>query len=64
VVKPIMDLSSFEGVVAKRALIKGVFNIPMTDPRYTPVTRDLSRAKREMILRWLDHPIRSKASAS
>ena len=28
----------------------------MTDPNYIPVTRDLSGAKREMILKWLDRP--------
>jgi hypothetical protein len=62
VMKPIVDLSSYDGVVAKRALIKGVFSVPMTDPRYMPITRDLSRAKREMILRWLDNPIRARTS--
>ena len=31
-----------------------VLNIPMTDPRYMPVTRDMSRDKRQTIINWLD----------
>ena len=46
VMKPIVDLSSYEDVVAKRAKIKYVFNLPITNPGYMPVTRDLSDAKR------------------
>ena len=57
VMKPIVDLSDYHSVVAKAAAIKRVFSVPMTDPRYMPVTRDLSRARREMILKWLDHPL-------
>jgi hypothetical protein len=64
VMRPIVELSSSESVVAKRALIKGVFSVRMTDTRSMPVTRDLSRAKRGMILRWLDNPVRARASAS
>ena len=57
VMKPIVDLSDYHSVVAKAAVIKRVFTVPMTDPTYMPVTRDLSRARREMILKWLDHPL-------
>jgi hypothetical protein len=57
VMKQYVDLSSYDDVVAKRALIKQVFNLPITSARYMPVTRDLSDAKRLMILRWLDNPL-------
>ena len=30
-----------------------VFNLPQDNPHYMPVTRDLSPAKRQMILAWL-----------
>lgn len=56
--RPIVALSDYTSVYEKRALIQRVFSVPMTDPRYMPVTRDLSNSKREMILRWLDNPIR------
>jgi hypothetical protein len=59
VMRPIVDLSNYESVYEMRHRIKSVFSVPMTDPRYMPVTRDLSKAKREMILRWLDNPIRN-----
>jgi hypothetical protein len=31
-----------------------VLNIPIPDPRYMPVTREMSRDKRQRILEWLD----------
>jgi hypothetical protein len=53
VMRTIVDLSSYTSVVAAKAQMKDVFSRPETDPRYMPVTRDLSPAKRNMILRWL-----------
>jgi hypothetical protein len=41
-------------VVAHKAQLQDVFSRPETDPRYMPVTRDLSPAKRNMILSWLN----------
>jgi hypothetical protein len=52
--KNIVDLGSYPSVVASKDQMKDVFSRPQTDPRYMPVTRDLSPAKRNMILRWLD----------
>jgi hypothetical protein len=63
VMRPIVDLSDFASVVAKRGLIKKVLSVPMTDPSYMPVTRDLSKAKQVMILRWLDNPIQFPKTA-
>jgi hypothetical protein len=54
--RPIVDLSDFASVKAMRDLIKQVLSVPMTDPRYMPVNRDLSKAKQIMIPRWLDNP--------
>jgi hypothetical protein len=36
------------------AAFKRVLNLPITDPRYMPVTRDMSRDKRQLILDWLN----------
>ncbi len=57
VMKNFVDLSNYDDVVAKRSMIKHVFNLPITNAGYMPVTRDLSDAKRLMILRWLDDPL-------
>jgi len=32
---------------------EGVLSLPITDPRYMPVTRDMSRDKRKVLLAWL-----------
>jgi hypothetical protein len=54
VMMTIVDLGSYESVVGHKAQMQDVFSRPETDPRYMPVTRDLSPAKRNMILRWLN----------
>jgi len=43
--------------VQRASILKNVFSAPVTDPNYMPVTRDLSEAKRNMLLKWLDHPV-------
>ncbi len=57
IMKPIVDLASYSSVVGKIRALKRVFGAPETDPNYMPVTRDLSKAKRAMILKWLDRPL-------
>ena len=57
VMRPIVDLANFASVVSRRAILKNVFNTPVTDPNYMPVTRDLSEGKRAMIRKWLDNPV-------
>ena len=32
---------------------EGVLSLPISDPRYMPVTRDMSRDKRNVLLAWL-----------
>eukprot|EP00058_Branchiostoma_floridae_P011442 XP_002596930.1 hypothetical protein BRAFLDRAFT_76430 [Branchiostoma floridae] len=56
VMKPIIDLASYEDVSKKSKLLKSALNLPETNPNHMPVTRDLSPQKREMILSWLDDP--------
>lgn len=53
VMKQFVDLSSYDSVVANKAGVEGVFSLPQENPGYMPVTRDLSPAKRQMILNWL-----------
>jgi hypothetical protein len=53
VMKPFVDLGNLESVVRNKALIQMAMSLPMENPNYMPVTRDLSAGKREMILKWL-----------
>src|SRR5216684_2218976 len=48
-----VKLGDYDSVVANKARVQTVFSLPEDDPRYMPVTRDLSPAKRQMILNWL-----------
>jgi Ferritin-like len=57
VMKPFLDLGDFGAVVRMRKLLRNVFAAPITDPNAMPVTRDLSAAKRAMLLKWLDRPL-------
>lgn len=56
VMKPIVDLSDFGSILSRRRLLQHVFNTPIADPNYMPVTRDLSRNKQQMLLKWLERP--------
>jgi hypothetical protein len=56
VMLPIVDLGNYASVLSRRQIMKIVFEAPMPDPNYMPVTRDMSQAKRTMIRHWLDHP--------
>ena len=57
VMRRIVDLSNYGSVMQHRQILKNVFSVPLTDPNYMPVTRDLSAAKQQMLLRWLDNPV-------
>jgi hypothetical protein len=52
---PWLDMADYEQVAEddNRQKIIQVFELAETHPHYMPVTRDLSRSKREAILRWL-----------
>lgn len=53
VMSRIVDLSDLKSVQAHRGILLLAFGLPVTDPNSMPVTRDLSPAKRAMILEWL-----------
>jgi hypothetical protein len=53
VMKAIVDLNNYDSVVANKDRLQMVFSLPQEDPRYMPITRDLSPAKRQMMLDWL-----------
>lgn len=56
VMRPMVDLGDYASLLQRRAVLRNVFQAPESDPNYMPVTRDLSQAKRETLLRWLGHP--------
>jgi hypothetical protein len=53
VMKRFVDLADYDSVVDRADALNTVFTLPQDNPRYMPVTRDLSPAKRRMILAWL-----------
>jgi hypothetical protein len=50
-----IDLTNYDSVSANRMKIINALSVPVTDPRYMPVTRDLSEAKRLAMVRWLSN---------
>lgn len=60
VMHSILNLSNYSSVTAHIDSMKRAFMTPINNAAYMPVTRDLSNAKREMILKWLNFPIYSK----
>ncbi|MCI0486812.1 MAG: Ig-like domain-containing protein [Blastocatellia bacterium] len=49
-----MDLSDHATVRTNKDSIKTTLSYPETDPRYMPVSRDLSRDKKALIIRWIN----------
>lgn len=54
--KQVLDLSDYDTVVANIDVFKAVMNVPMSDPRHMPVTRDLSPSNLAMINAWFANP--------
>ncbi len=52
-----LDLGSLESVKKNLRLLKLSFGLDPADPNSMPVTRDLSRQKRQAILAWLANPV-------
>ena len=52
-----LNLGDFNAVVANASLLKLAFGLDADNPNAMPVTRDLSPAKRQAILSWLDNPL-------
>jgi hypothetical protein len=53
VMKPILDLSDYHSVVRAKRGLQQALSLSPSDPNYMPVTRDLSPAKRQTILKWI-----------
>jgi hypothetical protein len=53
VMDPILDMADYDSVCEHRDLLLLAFGLDPADPNSMPVTRDLSSAKRDAILRWL-----------
>lgn len=51
-----LDLASYPAVARNRAILRFALSVDVDDPNHMPVTRDLSPAKRAMIVQWLDDP--------
>lgn len=54
--KHLVDLGDYDSVVRHLSILRLAFSLPISDPNHMPVTRDLSDAKRAMILQWMDSP--------
>ncbi|HEY6350253.1 MAG TPA: hypothetical protein VI636_12670 [Candidatus Angelobacter sp.] len=52
--KYVVDLRDYHSVVSRLKILKLAFSLPVGDPNYMPVSRDLGANDRETILRWLD----------
>ncbi|HEX9964883.1 MAG TPA: hypothetical protein VGB04_07850 [Allosphingosinicella sp.] len=52
-----LDMASYDDVKAHSGLLSLAFGLPVSDPNSMPVTRDLSPAKRQAILAWLQDPL-------
>jgi len=56
--KQVLDLSDYDTVVANLETFNTVMNVPMSDPRHMPVTRDLAPAQLAMINAWFANPLK------
>ena len=53
-----LNLDDYDSVVTNTRLLKLAFGLNPMDPNSMPVTRDLSPARRQAIISWLNNPIR------
>ena len=51
-----VDLGNYFEVTKHLFRINMTMRLPISHPNHMPVTRDLSKGKRDMILKWLDRP--------
>jgi hypothetical protein len=56
VMRGFLDLGDYESVAANAKRLAFSFGLGIDDPDSMPVTRDLSAAKRDAIVRWLSEP--------
>jgi hypothetical protein len=53
---PVVDLNDYDSVAGFARHIRRALELPVDHPNHMPVTRDLSEAKRMMLLKWLREP--------
>jgi hypothetical protein len=53
IMRKVLDLDDYASVIAHKEMLTYVFSLPIEDPNFMPVTRDLSCGKRRLILDWL-----------
>lgn len=59
-----LNLGELASVNENLWLLKLAFSLPVSDPNAMPVTRDLSPAKRQAILTWLNNPLPGSTEAA
>jgi hypothetical protein len=52
----LVDLGDYDSVVRHVEILNLAFSLPVADPNYMPVTRDLSAGRRATLLKWLNSP--------
>lgn len=52
----LVDLGDYDSVVRHIDILNLAFSLPIADPNYMPVTRDLSAGRRATLLKWLNTP--------
>ncbi|XP_078490774.1 uncharacterized protein LOC108950592 [Ciona intestinalis] len=51
----IIDLHSYQDIKKNKAMLEyAMFELDISDPRYMPITRDLSKSKQKLIKNWMD----------
>ena len=55
IMKEVLDMSRYRDVKRYAKKIHHVLSLSVHHPSHMPITRDLSKAKREMILEWLEN---------
>ena len=49
-----MNIADLQTIQSNIKALQTVLNMPINDPRYMPVTRDMSRDKRRLLIAWLN----------
>jgi hypothetical protein len=49
----LLNLDDYAVIQGAAKMIGNLMILPIEDPRYMPVTRDLSRDKKQIILTWI-----------
>ncbi|ALG75097.1 hypothetical protein VY88_26605 [Azospirillum thiophilum] len=63
VMLPVLDMSDYDSVRKHLYSLQVAMSLPVEDPNYMPVVRDLSPAKREAVLKWAADPVRGEVTA-